>query len=122
MTKKNLDLLLGSLERTQPMFYSHGTPVLAENDEAVRQLVEMGAEIVPDLVRRIQGDIPKATAAYAAMVLGRLGDVRAVGPLSNLRDRYQTREPKDEWDFAVIGQCNIALSRLEKESPQTAIR
>lgn len=117
MTTKKVDSLLQSLEQTQPMFHSLGTPELAENDEAVRQLVGLGTKIVPHLVDRIHGDAPRKTAAYVAMVLGRLGDARAVEPLRGLRARYQARTSQDDWDYAVIGQCNVALSRLEKPRP-----
>jgi HEAT repeat protein len=117
MTTHKVDSLLQALEQMQPMFHSLGTPVLAENDEALSQLVRMGTKIVPYLVGRIQGDAPKKTAAYAAMVLGRLGDARGVEPLRNLRATFQARQSKDEWDYAVIGQCDLALSRLEKPSP-----
>lgn len=117
MKTKTVDSLLKLIEETEPVFYSLGTPELAENNEAMGQLVGMGAEVVPQLVERIQGNASKKTAAYAAMALGLLGDARAVEPLLGLRLRYQSHEPKDEWDYAVIGQCQVALSRLEKPSP-----
>jgi hypothetical protein len=117
MTTQKVDSLLQALEQMQSMFHSLGTPVLAENDETLRQLVRMGTKIVPYLVDRVQSDAPKKTAAYAAMVLGRLGDARGVEPLRDLRARYQMRKAKDEWDYAVVGQCNVALSRLENPSP-----
>lgn len=118
MTTEKVDSLLQSLEQTEPIFHSLGTPELAENDEAVRQLVGMGKQIVPHLVQLIQGNAPRKTAAYVAMVLGLIGDARAVEPLRALRARYQTRKSQHDWDYAVIGQCNVALSQLEKPTPR----
>lgn len=117
LTKK-VDSLLQSLEQTQPIFHSLGTPELADNDEAVGQLVGMGSQIVPHLIHRIQGNAPQKTAAYVALVLGQLGDARALEPLRALRARYQTRKSQHEWDYAVIGQCNVALSKLEPPTPR----
>jgi len=49
-------------------------------------------------------------------VLNQLGDVRALAALLDLRARYQQRETKDEWDYAVIGQCNLAIEQLQKQA------
>jgi hypothetical protein len=43
MTTHKVDSLLQALEQMQPMFHSLGTPVLAENDEALSQLVRKGS-------------------------------------------------------------------------------
>ncbi len=109
-----VDRLLGELDEVEPVSYDLGTPDLPEVD-AVRQLVALGPAIVPLLLARMQGEgnVPaKKRAAYIALALGRLGDARALQPLLDLRARYEQRQDKDEWDYAVIGQCNLAIQKL----------
>jgi hypothetical protein len=106
--------LLNELDAVEPVSFNLGTPELAETD-AVHQLVAMGAAIVPYLLESIQGDKPKRRVAYVVLALNRIGDIRAIAPLIDLRAYYQQREPKDEWDYAVIGQCNLAIEHLEKK-------
>ena len=48
-----------------------------------------------------------------ARVLKKIGDARALANLRRLRSRYQALDQKNEWDFAVIGQCNLAIQALE---------
>ncbi len=108
--------LVRELDAAEPISYDLGTPELVEVD-AVRQLVAMGTAIVPHLLECLEGDAPKKRTAYIALVLNQLGDSRALVPLADLRARYQEREIKDEWDYAVIGQCNLAIERL-RERPR----
>jgi len=112
---EQIDSLLSDLERVEPASFDLGTPELFEVD-AVHQLVVMGKTIVPHLLERMQGDVPKKRIAYIVLVLNYIGDVRALAPLVDLRACYQQRETKDEWDYAVIGQCNLAIEQLEKKS------
>ena len=56
---------------------------------------------------------PKVVA-YIVSVLVKLGDLRASAPLRELRATYQAIEPKTEWIYAVIGQCNLAIATLEQ--------
>lgn len=113
-----VDSLLDELEKTEPAFESLGTPEPRETD-AVRRLVAMGAPIVPHLIERTRAAGSAKTMAYLALILGRIGDARAVTPLRELQARYQAREPKGEWDYAVLGQCNVALGRLEGAPPSS---
>lgn len=107
-----MDALLGELEREEPVSFSLGTPELLESD-AVRTLVGLGPAIVPLLLERLRAGGPSKRLAYIALVLNRIGDARALAPLRELRASFQARQPKDEWDHAVIGQCNLALHHLE---------
>jgi hypothetical protein len=110
---EKVDTLLGELEGVEPPFESLGTPVLGEL-YALEKLVSMGADIVPHLVERTGEAVGAKRLAYLALVLGRIGERQAAEPLRALRTRYQARSAKDEWDYAVIGQCDVALSRLSK--------
>ena len=108
------DSLLHKLAAREPEGYSLGTPELSESEE-VEQLVQLGAAIVPHLIDRTRSDRSRKLA-YVALVLGRIGDARALSPLRALRARVRARANKDEWDFAVIGQTNVAIEQLERRS------
>jgi hypothetical protein len=112
---RKVDSLLSELDRAEPISDNLGTPDLPDLD-AMEQLVAMGTEIVPHLLERLPGNVPKQRTAYMVQILNRLGDVRALAPLLELRTRYQQRETKDEWDYAVIGQCNLAIQRLQEQA------
>ena len=109
----NVDRLLGELEKVEPPFETLGTPVLGETD-AVKRLVLMGGKIVPNLLERTKETSSPKRLAYIALILGRIGDQRAVEPLRVLRARFQGQASKSMWDYAVIGQCDVALSKLSK--------
>jgi hypothetical protein len=108
-----VDKLLGELEGVEPPFESLGTPVLGESD-ALDKLVSMGAEIVPLLVERTRENVGGKKLAYIALVLSRIGERQAAEPLRALRARLQAWPAKDQWDYAAIGQCDIALARLSE--------
>ncbi|MGH8543019.1 MAG: HEAT repeat domain-containing protein [Gammaproteobacteria bacterium] len=112
---EKMEALLSDLDRVEPVSYDLGTPELPEPD-AVRELANMGTEIVPLLLERMRGKVPKKRMAYIALVLSRIGDVRSLAPLRELRRRYQQREPKDEWDYAAIGQCTLAIEELRRRA------
>lgn len=113
---EKIDSFLSELELVEPISFDLGTPSLPEVD-TVYQLVTMGQEIVPYLLECIQSDVSKKGLAYIVLVLNHIGDIRALVPLVNLRVHYQQREEKDEWDYAVIGQCSLAIKRLKKNIP-----
>lgn len=110
---EKIDALLSELDRAEPISFNLGVPELPELD-AVHQLVTMGNAILPRLLKCLQGNMSKKRIAYVVMVLKHLDDARALVPLINLRAQYQNREVKDEWDYAVIGQCNLAIFLLQK--------
>ena len=45
-----------------------------------------------------------------------MDDARVAESLRELRATYQAREAKGEWEYAVIGQCNLALQALDAGS------
>lgn len=110
---QKVDSLLDELNQIDPASYDLGTPELLEAN-ALNELVEMGCEITPLLIERIQVNDSSKRLAYAVMALERLGDSRALGPLRELCARYRALDRKDEWDYALIGQCNSAIVALEK--------
>lgn len=111
---EKVDLLLSDLDRVEPVSFDLGTPELFEID-AMQEIVNMGTEIVPILLEHIQRSGSKTRIAYIVLVLNNIGDIRALTPLLALRARYQALETKDEWDYAVIGQCNLAIKKLEEK-------
>lgn len=108
-----IDSLLSELDVAEAVSFDLGTPELPDLD-AVHQLVDMGTAIVPHLLECIHGNVLKKRIAYIALVLNHLGDIRALAPLLDLRACYQQREFKDKWDYAVIGQCNLAIEQLQR--------
>lgn len=110
-----VDSFLDDLDRVEPVSFDLGTPQLSEVD-AMHELVNIGTEIVPLLLERIQRNESKKRTAYIVLVLNHIGDIRALAPLLDLRAHYQELETKDEWDYAVIGQCNLAIAQLEKSA------
>jgi hypothetical protein len=110
---EQVDLLLSELDQVEPVSFDLGTPEILEVD-AVRELVAKGLAVVPHLLEHLQENRPKKRVAYIVLALNRIGDVRALGPLINLCAIYRQRETKDEWDYAVIGQCNLAIEQLER--------
>jgi hypothetical protein len=113
--REKVQALLAELEQQPPAAYDLGTPRLAETP-AVESLVRMGPAIEPELIERMERSASKKQVAYAVLVLGRLGEQQALEPLKRLRERYEGRQSKDEWDFAVIGQCNTAISELQRRA------
>ena len=107
--------LLRELDRAEPLSFDLGTPEVFEF-HPVHQLVAMGPAIVPHLLKRMQGDVPKKRVAYIVLALRLIGDVRALTPLVNLCAICNERETKNEWDYAVIGQCKLAIKELQKGS------
>ena len=113
--REKVQALLAELEQQPPTAYDLGTPQLAETP-AVESLVRMGAVIEPELIEAMDSSASRKQVAYAILVLGRLGEQQALEPLKRLRERYEGRQSKDEWDFAVIGQCNTAIAELQRHA------
>jgi hypothetical protein len=110
---QKVESLLRDLDGAEPLSFDLGTPDLPETD-AVHSLVSMGPVVVPYLLEHLQRKDPKKRIAYIVLVLNHLGDARALAPLLALRTRYQEREIKNEWDYAIIGQCNLAIRQLQE--------
>ncbi len=109
--QEKINSVLRALEAQEPVEYELGTPQLVETKEVI-ELVDLGSRIVPYLLELTKSEEPKATA-YIVLVLDKLRDARAIKPLRELREKYQKHKHKTEWDYAVIGQCNVAIDALE---------
>ena len=107
--------LLDGLERSEPVSWSSGTPDLTES-EPVERIVELGRDIVPFLIEELKRDAAPQRTAYVVLSLRSIGDARAVGAIADVAARYRAREPKNEWDHAVIGQAEIALEQLDRDA------
>ena len=103
--------LVDALEDLESPASELGTPVLAQSRD-LDELVALGPTAVPQLLSRLE-DQPAKIVAYLVSGLNRIGDRRALGALRDLRSRYEALEPKDKWELAVIGQCNLAIQALE---------
>jgi hypothetical protein len=106
--------ILADLDRQEPTDVDLGTPQLQVVD-AVDRLVALGPAVVPLLLERLRDQAAsRQRIGYLVMALGILDDVRAMPTLRELRQAYRHRELPDEWDHVVIGQCDVALERLER--------
>jgi hypothetical protein len=110
--KKKIRVLLDKLQAQEPMVFELGTPQIEETEE-VNQLVALGPKAFFYLLELLKAEPPK-TAAYLALVLGKLKDRRALEPLREFRADYQARKSKAEWEYAAIGQANLAIAALEQ--------
>lgn len=108
---EEVDRLLAEMEREEPVSDELGTPDLVETD-ASRRLVAMGSAAVPPLLEHLRRGISARRAAYAVRALARIGDPRVLPELQALRARHQALDQPGEWDFAVIGQCTLAIRAL----------
>jgi hypothetical protein len=104
--------LLRSISNREPQVYDLGTPELVEGPE-IEQLIAMGPHIVPYLLELAQSEEPRQVA-YIIRVLRNLGDRKTIEALRALKSQYQAKEPKTPWDWAVIGQANLAMDALSK--------
>ncbi len=109
--QKRIKILVESLENKEVIIYDLGTPQIAETEE-VRELVALGNRIVPYLMEMARTAKPKVVA-YIVLVLSKLTSENTVIFLHKLKARYQAIESKTEWEYAVIGQCNVALYALD---------
>lgn len=113
--ESQIEALLTQIEAESPVIYDLGTPQIVET-QTVRDLLALGQPIVPYLLDQLQTASPKVTA-YLVFVLGRLGDSSTLAPLQTVRTRYKNIPNKTDWEYAVIGQCNIAIDNLEPVNP-----
>ncbi|MCX7114206.1 MAG: hypothetical protein NTX45_29880 [Proteobacteria bacterium] len=79
--------------------------------ETTDALIRMGAGVVPKLEAALVSDDPKIVM-YVAYCLGLIGDDTALPTLQHTRAKYIDREPKQQYDFAVISAINKAEERL----------
>ncbi|MFQ6024755.1 MAG: hypothetical protein ACE5NW_18735 [Acidiferrobacterales bacterium] len=109
VAKNKIDSFLASIGSIEPTMFDLGTPQLDLTEE-MKEIIGIGSKIVPYLLKRMQSASPKEVA-YLVFMLRHLDDLRTMEPLRKLKKHYETIERKTEWDFAVIGQCNMVIDR-----------
>lgn len=112
-----VNTLISELDEAEPVSFDLGTPEILDSD-AMHQLVSMGDVIVPYLIIRMSVGTTKKQIVYIVRALGKLKNVQALEPLRELRTSFQEREFKDEWDYAVIGECNLTIDELYQQKYQ----
>lgn len=110
--ESRVDVLLEALAAREPAAMDLGTPHLDEGAPEFEEIQKRGSQAVPYLIARAP-TAPAQQAAWIVLALGKIGDIQALEPLRKLRADYQARRNKTMWDFAVIGQINVALGRFE---------
>jgi HEAT repeat protein len=110
-TQIEIEELIRLLNDQEPPFSSLGTPFLVDN-EVTGALVKIGARGVPTFIKALQNKQPKIIM-YVAYCLGQIGDSSAVSALHKTRQKYLTKEPKEELDFGVVSACTQAIERLQ---------
>jgi hypothetical protein len=111
-----IDALLTALAARDPVAYDLGTPMLDTAAAEFQELLKLGTRSASYLLAAARsGPAPKAV--WAVRALGELSDTGVLDGLRALRAQYQARQTPTMWDFAVIGQLNMAIARLESLSP-----
>ena len=108
--QSEVDQLLKSIEEKEVPIYELGTPEILETKETI-SLINLGPRIIPYLLMMSEKSSSKIVA-YIVYILGRLGYKEVIPHLLKLRERFQKLETKTGWDYAVIGQCNLAIEEL----------
>lgn len=105
---------LTEVDSVEPGSYQLGTPELPETD-ALQNLVGMGTAAVPHLLARLGDEQPSKRVAVIVRALSRIGYRPALEDVTKVLARYERRHPKNAWDYAVIGQCRLAIERLRDD-------
>jgi hypothetical protein len=116
-----VDALLEALAARDPVAYDLGTPLLDTAAVEFQELLKLGPGAASYLLAAAQNE-PARKAVWAVLALGELGDTGVLDSLRALRAQYQARQNPTMWDFAVIGQLNLAIARLEPLSPSNEPR
>ena len=95
--------------------YRLGTPVIDGQDPDLLRLVNAGTAAIPQLLSMLDTSTARQ-AAWIVAALGRIGDPSVLPALKEICARWEIREPEDEWNHAVRGQCRLALDQLAPES------
>ena len=107
--KNKIDRFISSIDSIEPVILDLGTPQLELTPE-MKEILDAGPAIVPYLFECTRFAPPK-TVAYIALMLRHFDDPQTIETLKNLKQRYAEIEKKTLWDYAIIGQCNLAMRR-----------
>jgi hypothetical protein len=116
-----VDALLEALAARDPVAYDLGTPLLDTAAVELQELLKLGPGAASYLLAAAQNE-PARKTVWAVLALGELGATGVLDSLRALRAQYQGRQFPTMWDFAVIGQLNQAIARLEPLSPSNELR
>ena len=111
--ERTINLVLDRLQDLEPTEYDLGTP--NRDRGRYRQDYRTGSHALPYLFVQAEHRQAKAVA-YIVLILGKIGIVEAIEPVRAIRAQYQALDHKDPWDYAVIGQANMALALLDDAS------
>lgn len=120
MTPTDIEDILARLSLREPTGSRLGTPVLDVQAPEYLRLVNAGTVAVSHLLSMLQA-APARRAAWIVAALGQIGDPRALPALRETCARWGELESPDEWDYAVRGQCRLALERLGSSGPDQVI-
>ena len=112
--KEKIERLIRSFADHEPVFGNLGTAFPIDS-EATEALVQMGSRAVPALVKSLDSENPKIIL-YAAYCLGQIGDPSALTALRQTAERHSSKEPKGEFDFAVVSAASRAIDSLSESS------
>jgi hypothetical protein len=104
--------LLASLATRETVVEELGTPDLEEGPE-LEELVGMGSAALPALLFAL-GEQDSRRLAYTLRALGRIGDPAAIDAIEDARARLQAIADKGGWDYAALGQANLALEAVRR--------
>lgn len=110
LNRETIKKLICSFADYEPLFASLGTPFLVDT-QATEALVQMGITAVPALLKALDAENSKIVM-YAAYCLGQIGDRSVLQKLQQTKEKFRVKEPKNEYDFAVIGAINQAEEKF----------
>lgn len=112
--QETIKKLILSFADHEPVVGNLGTPFPVDS-EATRALVQMGSDAVPELVKSLDSENPKIIL-YAAYCLGQTGDSSVLSALRQTMESYSSKEPKREFDFAIVSTASRAIDSLSESS------
>ncbi|MEX2512665.1 MAG: hypothetical protein WD398_07160 [Cyclobacteriaceae bacterium] len=110
VTKAQIQSCLDSLEILEPKDYELGTPQLEESSEYIEKIISYGPSAISYLMDLSSNATPKKTA-YIVFILGKLDGRGLTEQIIKIRTEFENKTSKSDWDYAVIGQCNIILKK-----------
>ncbi|MET0463424.1 MAG: hypothetical protein ABW007_09720 [Chitinophagaceae bacterium] len=111
MTKTEVEDIIQQLGKKEAEGSRLGTPVLDLSAPAFVALVAHGSVVVPYLVSILQTAASRQ-AAWIVAALRLINDPSAERPLRDACARVNTVDVSDEWDYALRGECHLALKQF----------
>jgi hypothetical protein len=111
MTKIEVKNIIQHLGEKEAEGSRLGTPVLDLSVPAFVALVDHGKAVVPHLVSMLQTAASRQ-AAWIVAALRLINDPSAEHPLREACARVNSIEISDEWDYALRGECYLALKQF----------